>query len=782
MKLIKNLAQYYVNLLVKLGIFRFSMLLGLALVALAVFVEVVITIGLQGTVTNLDIIRSIIFGLTITPWAVYFVSVVVEQLEESRQALAKLVAQLKEMRHRDQELNSQLQSNIVTLNLEIEERQKAEEALKVAMSDLKNEVHQRKQTQRKLAEKTTLLRSFIDVAPDLFYYRDIQGAFVYCNHAMERLTGYSEQELLGLTPWDVYSEDIAQVVADSDQEALRTHKETTYEQWVEYPNGKKVYFEILKVPFYGADGQLVGLVSFGRDMTEHKKYKDALEKASRDKTTFISSVSHELKTPLNGIIGLSRMLLDTPLTEEQRQYMQTIKVSAVTLGNIFNDIIDMDKFDRRRFELVPKTINTEDFISEIGSISALIVQQKNLRFDLERLTHFPEFIEIDATRLRQVLWNLVSNATKFTKKGGVVMNVSAEVKNGIAEMVFEVEDSGIGIPEAELDKIFAMYYQVKSGTDNLHALGSGIGLAVSKQIIKMMKGDISVSSEEGYGTTFTVTIRVPVVDNVSTLKALPKQRGLKIFMVEDIQLNIVVAQSLLESLGHTVTVAMSGKEAFEKFSPEEFDIVLLDIRLPDMNGFDIAQRFRKQFDNLPPLVALTANVIKFKKDYIEKGMDDVLSKPLSVEAIQRVIGERCVGQVPEKNNIPEEIKQEKVSSIASVILDIDMLESYVDIVGIQSMQDNIAMFEKIMPEYIEILDSNMVAQDREGVTSEAHKIKGAAGSIGLMHIREIAHKAQSQSPAWEENITDWVDEIKNEYKNDIETLKSWLKNKQESQG
>mgnify|MGYP006239488709 FL=1 len=161
-------------------------------------------------------------------------------------------------------------------------------------------------------------------------------------------------------------------------------------------------------------------------------------------------------------------------------------MSAVTLGNIFNDIIDMDKFDRRKLELFPTPINFEDFVAEMESISALMAEQKGLRFDLERLSDLPTSVKVDGTRLRQVLWNLVSNAMKFTKDGGVVMTVSADIDGDFADITMEVEDTGIGIPESEVDKIFAMYYQVKSGSDNLHAVGTGIGLAVSKQLINMM--------------------------------------------------------------------------------------------------------------------------------------------------------------------------------------------------------------------------------------------------------------------------------------------------------
>lgn len=748
MKPMKNLAQYYVDLLVKLGIVRFSILLALALVALAVVVQVGITLALKGRVDDIDIVRSVFFGLLITPWAVYFLSVVVDQLEESRQRLTKLVSKLKDMRSRDQELNYQLQQNIEKLNQEIEERIKAEEAREEAMQDLENEVFQRERTQLELAERTALLRSFIDASPDLIYYRNADGVFSGCNRAMEELTGKKEHQLVGLSPWDVYSKEIAEHIVDTDQKVFADNQAITYEQWLEYPDGRKHYFELRKVPFYSKDGRHLGLVGFGRDITERKRHEESLEKASRDKTTFISTISHELRTPLNGIVGLSRMLLDSPLTEEQRKHMQTINVSAITLGNIFNDIIDMDKFDRRKLELLPAPLNFEDFVAEIESISALMAEQKGLRFDLERLSDLPKAIEVDATRLRQVIWNLVSNAMKFTKEGGVVMTVSADVEDDFATIIMEVEDTGIGIPDEELDKIFAMYYQVKSGKDNLHAVGTGIGLAVSKQLINMMDGDITVTSEEGFGSTFTVSIHVPIVELAEpVIDAKRDNVRLNIFMVEDIELNVTVAKSLLESLGHSVTVAMTGQEALVNFVPEKYDLALLDIQLPDMTGFDVANYYRKHYNNLPPLVALTANVMKDRREYLDNGMDDAISKPLAVNAIQSVIDKFFAHQLEQPKEVvsgPETVEEPVPSPVIEThLLDMDMLESYVDIVGAKPVYDSIKMFEDMMPDYIDVLDSNMTAKDQDGIVSEAHKIKGAAGSIGLKRIQSVAQKAQS---------------------------------------
>ncbi|WP_394166512.1 aerobic respiration two-component sensor histidine kinase ArcB [Photobacterium piscicola] len=782
MKQVKILAQFYVDLLVKLGIFRFSLLLAAALVALALVVQISVTLLLQGSMREVEIIRSVTFGLFITPWAVYFLSVVVDQLEDSRQRLSQLVTKLEQMRARDMELNQQLQANISQLNSEIEEREKAEEAREEAMQDLENEVYQRENAQLAVAEKSALLKSFLDASPDLIYYRNEQNQFSGCNRAMAELVGKSEKELVGLTPWDVYPAEVAKRILKTDQELFDDNTAMTDEQWLDYPNGRKALFELRKVPLYDRNGKRLGLMGFGRDITERKKYEDAQEKASSDKTAFISTISHELRTPLNGIVGLSRMLLETKLTDEQRGYLRTVHVSAITLGNIFNDIIDLDKSDRRRLELLPQPLDFYEFIDEIGNISQLMAEQKGLRFDLECLTQLPKNIKVDSTRLRQVLWNLIGNATKFTKQGGVVLSVSSEIHEHDANIIFEVEDSGIGIPKAEIDNIFAMYYQVQQGDDNLHAVGTGIGLAVSRQLIQLMGGDIYVDSELGAGSTFTVKIKVPLIETVVEEHVVnevrPEMTGLSIFMVEDIELNIVVAKSLLERLGHEVTVAMRGDQALAMFKPEDYDLVLLDIQLPDMTGFDIAQKLRQQYQDLPALVALTANVVNDKTEYLAKGMDEVLNKPLSVKAITHVIENlvlSCSHEIEENDDSLDSSNSAQTNMI-DTLLDLEMLTSYVEIVGTEPVYTSIAMFEKMMPDYLAILDSNMIAKDQDGIKFEAHKIKGAAGSIGLKHIQQVAQMAQSpELPAWWENINDWVDEIKYSYQDDINVLKTWLK-------
>ena len=772
MKQIRLLAQYYVDLMMKLGLVRFSMLLALALVVLAIVVQMAVTMVLHGQVESIDVIRSIFFGLLITPWAVYFLSVVVEQLEESRQRLSRLVQKLEEMRERDLSLNVQLKDNIAQLNQEIAVREKAEAELQETFGQLKIEIKEREETQIQLEQQSSFLRSFLDASPDLVFYRNEDKEFSGCNRAMELLTGKSEKQLVHLKPADVYSPEAAAKVIETDEKVFRHNVSLTYEQWLDYPDGRKACFEIRKVPYYDRVGKRHGLMGFGRDITERKRYQDALERASRDKTTFISTISHELRTPLNGIVGLSRILLDTELTAEQEKYLKTIHVSAVTLGNIFNDIIDMDKMERRKVQLDNQPVDFTSFLADLENLSALQAQQKGLRFNLEPTLPLPHQVITDGTRLRQILWNLISNAVKFTQQGQVTVRVRYDEGDMLH---FEVEDSGIGIPQDELDKIFAMYYQVKDSHGGKPATGTGIGLAGSRRLAKNMGGDITVTSEQGKGSTFTLTIHAPSVaeevDDAFDEDDMPLP-ALNVLLVEDIELNVIVARSVLEKLGNSVDVAMTGKAALEMFKPGEYDLVLLDIQLPDMTGLDISRELTKRYprEDLPPLVALTANVLKDKQEYLNAGMDDVLSKPLSVPALTAMIKKFWDTQDDEESTVTTE-----ENSKSEALLDIPMLEQYLELVGPKLITDGLAVFERMMPGYVSVLESNLTAQDKKGIVEEGHKIKGAAGSVGLRHLQQLGQQIQSPDlPAWEDNVGEWIEEMKEEWRHDVEVLKAWV--------
>lgn len=741
--ILKTWVHYYVALLKRLGAFRFSLILAVAIITADSLLQVLLAYYFNDPLDIADVSRSFILGLLITPWAVYFLSVVVGDLEDARQRLGNTVAKLQVMLKNDQKKSDALECEIIN--------------------------HQN--SQRKLEESAILLRSFLDTSPDLFFHRDLKGCFVSCNKAMETLTGKTEKDLIGLTPYDIYPESYADIVVERDLRAQETEQEQIHEHWLHYPNGRQAYFEVRALPLYNSEKKCVGVIGFGRDITERKKHQEFLEKASRDKTTFISTISHELRTPLNGIVGLSRMLLDESLTEQQIKHLKTIHISAITLGNIFNDIVDLDKLDRRRLNLVSNHINMSDFMSDLESLAFIQTEQKGLLLRFQQHTHLPNFINSDDTRLRQVLWNLITNAVKFTEQGFVNIKCYSEQETPQhALLCFEVQDSGIGIPKDQQEKIFAMYYQVEGNT---HATGTGIGLAVSAQIVKAMGGELSVSSDIGKGSTFKLSIPVDCIESSSkaeTTESLPK---LAVLLVEDIALNIVVAKALLEKLGHHVDSAINGQQALQKVAEKQYQLILMDIQLPDMDGYEVTKQLRDTYNILPPIVALTANVFADKAKFIEGGMDDALGKPLVAESFNQVI--KKIFTKPVETNVKAQsltmVEERKNESVVNETMLLEMME----FLPISIMLENVELFVQMIPDYLQVLDSNMIAKDQKGIASEAHKIKGAAASVGLLRIQDLAQKLQSpELPAWWDNIDDWYELLKSHYQNDIDTLKKWI--------
>ena len=760
-----NFSNRFLGWISRWGVVPFGLLIASMLVVVVIGVSVLFQEAISGDPEWVDFARPLAIGLLIAPWLTLFFIHLIKQLGDSRLELTRT--------HKEQrKLNRELHDKVEELNREIEERQKAEDAKQQAIRYLQREITERRGTQRRLKEQAALMTSLVDSSPDLIFYRNIEGIFSGCNTAFEELLNKSEDELIGLSVEDVYPPEAVERIREVDRKIVETQESIIYEQWMTHPDGRKVLYEFKKVPFFNYQGELLGLLAFGRDITERKQASDALEKAARDKTTFISTISHELRTPLNGIVGLSRMLRDTPLDEEQSSFVNTIYLSAVALGNIFNDIIDMDKLDRHSLSVVKQAVGLPELVDDLSAIAVLMCQQKKLKFTYICDQELPPLIESDATRLRQVLWNLLHNAVKYSEKGEVTLKIGVERRDDShVKLRFSVIDTGIGIAPAEQEKIFAMYYQVAEV--KRQGLGTGIGLAVSQQLVKAMNGNISVSSEAGIGSQFDVEMEVlcldhdPVKEEVTETVTLPPIRAL---LVEDIELNVMVAKSVLEKLGVEVAVAMTGQEALDIAEKEQFDLFLLDIQLPDMTGFDVAEQLSQSEKNeLIPRFAFTANVVKDKSEYLNKGMDEVLTKPINVSLLRKTLCE-YFAVVPINNEKPAEPNPDY-----DRCLDLEVLEQFIDAIGKEFTLQSVDMFEQTMPEYMTVLDSNLLAEDLDEVASNAHKIKGAAGSVGLKRIAKLAALAQDRSqPAWQDNLNDWLDQIREYYKKDIELLRSWI--------
>ncbi|WP_289156701.1 aerobic respiration two-component sensor histidine kinase ArcB [uncultured Pseudoalteromonas sp.] len=724
----------------------YALLLGVSLILSSMFYYVAL-----GEVNLVDILAVVFFTAVVSPFMISILLNSIRQLDASYAYLDSATKQ-------EKLLNQTLKDNINRLNIEIDERKMAFHAKHRAIEELRREIAERKKTQQELAQQGMLLRSIVDSSPDLFYYRDNNGVFAGCNKMFEEVMGKTSAELIGKTVEQIFPSYFLAEVLRTDKQVEQTHQALTID--VEYMvNGENRWFELRKLPFINDQGDYIGLLAFGRDITSRKEAAQALETAYKDKGKFIATLSHELRTPLNGIVGLTRMLLDTELNKQQRSWCNTVFSSAETLGNIFNDIIDLDKIDREQLDIATDSINVSDFINDVVNFAGLIAEQKELEFSIERNGTLDVYALLDPTRLRQVVWNLINNAVKFTQHGEVKLTCSREERNDGPWLELKISDTGQGIPEDQLSRIFDMYYKAPD-LSGKNAIGSGIGLAVTKALVSAMKGTISVTSTEGEGSCFTV--HIPLSLCVAPTEQSYAGRGLYILLVEDVPLNAEIATNLLEQRGHEVIWAETGEDALSFVETEdELDLVLLDMQLPDINGDEVARQIRadSHFDKLP-IVALTANVRSAEEDLDGISVQGALAKPINTIKLDKMLADLFDIQQSESDKPLLTVSKEALEGINAGVLDVETIEDFVNSMGLEVFKRSSGLFEKLNPQYQQELQSALNENDREEYKSVAHKLKGAAGSVGLndvqLHAKKMEHGALDES---DEVLREWLDTL-----------------------
>ncbi|MGO2564020.1 MAG: ATP-binding protein, partial [Pseudoalteromonas nigrifaciens] len=622
--------------------------------------------------------------------------------------------------------------------------------------ELRKEIAERKKTQQELAQQSMLQRSIVDSSPDLFYYRDDNGVFAGCNKMFEEVMGKTSDELIGKSAEQIFPNQFLSEVLKTDKQVEQTHQALTID--VQYDvGGETRWFELRKLPFINDKGKYIGLLAFGRDITSRKEAAEALETAYKDKGKFIATLSHELRTPLNGIVGLTRMLLDTELNKQQRSWCNTVFSSAETLGNIFNDIIDLDKIDREQLDIATNAINVSDFINDVVNFAGLIAEQKDLSFDIKRLGMLDIYAQLDPTRLRQVVWNLINNAVKFTHKGSVTLTCIRENRDDGPWLTMKISDTGEGIPAEQLSRIFDMYYKAPD-LKGTNAIGSGIGLAVTKALVDAMQGIISVNSTEGEGSCFIVEI--PLILCSAPTENSYVGRSLNILLVEDVPLNAEIATNLLEQRGHEVIWAETGEDALSFVETEDdLDLILLDMQLPDINGDEVARQIRadSHFDKLP-IVALTANVRSAEQELEGISIQGALAKPINTVKLDKILAD-LFGIKQTRSNEPQlKVSTAALADINAHLLDVETIEDFVNSMGLVVFKRSSQLFEKLNPQYQQELLTSLNSGDREEYKSVAHKLKGAAGSVGLndvqLHAKVMEYGALDES---DEVLKQWLD-------------------------
>ncbi|TYT74009.1 PAS domain S-box protein [Desulfobotulus mexicanus] len=648
-------------------------------------------------------------------------------------------------------------------------------------------------SRKRVEDQLRRLSQAVEQSPASIVITDLEGKIEYVNPAFTRVTGYSFEEARGQNPKILKSPDRSSEEYREMWETISSGKEWRGEFKNLRKNGE-IFWEAASItPICNDNGKATNYLGVKEDITERKRAEEALLESNRKleaaiiqakaltvqakaaahaKGEFLANMSHEIRTPMNGVMGMTGLLLDTELDERQLRYARTIESSARSLLGIINDILDFSKIEAGKLDLEILDFNLENLMDDFSEVMALRANEKGLGWQTSIEPDVPCLLQGDPGRVRQILTNLAGNALKFTEKGEVQIQVCLE-KQGRKEvwLRFYVQDTGIGIPEDKIPLLFDKFSQVDASITRRFG-GTGLGLAISRQLAELMGGEIGVESLTGKGTTFWFTARFGLLEKEkelrlqtherrNTLAKLPHFSG-RILLVEDNITNQEVALGILGKMGLHTDTAANGLEALELINILPYDLILMDVMMPEMDGLEATRRIRSletkedpdknKIATIPrpgiPIIAMTAGAMQQDRQRcLEAGMDDFIPKPVEPGMLAKVLEKwlgigkagifpALISSIEKTHGRPQEGGMGNPPGAAVVFDRNALLERLMQ--DRDLLRNVLELSLEVMPQRIGDLKSALDVKDMKNIHLQAHTLKGMAGNISALDFSELA--------------------------------------------
>lgn len=669
-------------------------------------------------------------------------------------------------------------------NINIQIQYKMVEKLTEINRKLQHEITVRKISEKDLGESEKRYRELIENATGIIYQLDLKGCFTYINNVGLQLIKAKEEDVIGQHFSILVHKDYKKKTIEFYSNIL---KSKATEPYLEFPlnisESEAQIWLSTSVKTIIKKGHMIGYQAFSRDITESKKHqreliksKEKAEEALKVRSQFLANMSHEIRTPINGIMGLTKLLQKTSLAGKQAEYLNAIDTSSNMLLLIINDILDISKIEAGKMIIEQHDFKLHDLIYSIIDIFEIRAKEKKIDLKCNLDDDLPKIIIGDPLRLNQILYNLLGNAIKFTSKGVVTLTVKVNPDNTNdfeSSLLFQVSDTGIGIPKEKHQQIFSEFTQANGNTTRVFG-GTGLGLSIVKSLTTLQGGTLGVESEEDKGATFWVAL---VYENgsIKNLQDQPLSKnnfdidGIRILLVEDNPVNQLVACDLLNEEGANVRIVENGKLALEAYRNDDFDIILMDMQMPVMDGYEAIKLIRSDFPNSKksiPIIALTAHAVEGEqKKCLYAGANDYITKPFQPnELFGKIFLLTDISNKPFKNN--------------TIMVNIDTLRRFTNN-KTSLMQNTIKTIIKIIPEELKLLNEAVINENWDRIRALAHKNKSSLALVCEPFIKDLLSSIEDDAINMNnmEGITkhvNWLNNNVNELISELEKISNKL--------